>query len=152
MNILLHARAPLLLNDNHVGSLNFGLSTADLARARNDVLSQGSVISIAGFGRGPLLFSAFHLGLWRPLAGLTAPSRRLAPRHCAPPLPVLRRRPRHRHRPQRSSEITPGVVLGRRRARCRAWTGAVPACDWKIGGASFSWLASSTDSQACAVL
>ncbi|HAT30264.1 MAG TPA: histidine kinase [Janthinobacterium sp.] len=74
---MLHARAPLLLNDNQVGSLNFGLSTADLARARNDVLSQGSVISIAGFGLGLLLFYAFTLGIGRRLDGLNAQSQRL---------------------------------------------------------------------------
>ncbi|MDC8759840.1 ATP-binding protein [Janthinobacterium fluminis] len=74
---MLHARAPLLLNDNQVGSLNFGLSTSDLAQARDEVLSQGSLISIAGFGIGLLLFYAFTLGIGRRLDGLNAQSQRL---------------------------------------------------------------------------
>ncbi|MET3132448.1 PAS domain S-box-containing protein [Oxalobacteraceae bacterium GrIS 1.11] len=74
---MLHARAPLLLNDNKVGSLNFGLSTSDLAQARNEVLSQGSVISLAGLGAGLLLFYAFTVGIGRRLDGLNAQSQRL---------------------------------------------------------------------------
>ena len=74
---MLHARAPLLLNDNQVGSLNFGLSTSDLEQARDEVLSQGSLISIAGFGIGLLLFYAFTLGIGRRLNGLNAQAERL---------------------------------------------------------------------------
>lgn len=75
---MLHARAPLLLKDNRVGALHFGLSTAELALARNDVLSQGSVISAAGFALGLLLLYLFTSGLGRRLDGLTAQSQRLA--------------------------------------------------------------------------
>ncbi len=74
---MLHARAPLLLKDNQVGSLNFGLSTSDLAQARDEVLSQGSLISIVGFGLGLLLFYAFTRGIGRRLDGLNAQSQRL---------------------------------------------------------------------------
>ena len=75
---MLYARAPLLLQNTEVGSLNFGLSTADLASARDEVLQQGSLISLAGFGIGLLLLYAFTRGLGQRLAGLTAQSQRLA--------------------------------------------------------------------------
>ncbi|WP_017879181.1 ATP-binding protein [Janthinobacterium sp. CG3] len=77
VDAMLHARAPLLLKDNQVGSLHFGLSTSDLAQARDEVLSQGSVISIVGFGIGLLLFYAFTRGIGRRLDGLNAQSQRL---------------------------------------------------------------------------
>ncbi|HEV7814118.1 MAG TPA: PAS domain S-box protein, partial [Janthinobacterium sp.] len=75
---MLHARAPMLLADNQVGSLNFGLSTSELAQARSEVLSQGSLISAAGFIVGLILFYAFTLGMGRRLRALTAQSQRLA--------------------------------------------------------------------------
>jgi PAS domain S-box-containing protein len=75
---VLNARAPLLLKDNQVGSLNFGVSTEDLALARNDVLKQGTVISVAGFLVGLLLFYAFTAGIGRRLSVLTRQSMRLA--------------------------------------------------------------------------
>ncbi|WP_317204195.1 ATP-binding protein [Janthinobacterium sp.] len=74
---MLHARAPLLLKDNRVGALHFGLSTSDLAQARDEVLSQGGLISAAGFGVGLLLFYFFTLGIGRRLDGLNAQAQRL---------------------------------------------------------------------------
>ena len=75
---LLHARAPLLLRDNQVGWLNFGISTEDLALARNDVLTQSSLIAAAGFLLGLLLLYIFSLGVGRRLRALTGQSQRLA--------------------------------------------------------------------------
>ena len=75
---MLYARAPLLLHNNQVGALHFGLSTADLVQARNEVLNQGGLISLAGFGIGMLLLYAFTQGIGKRLKGLTAQSRRLA--------------------------------------------------------------------------
>lgn len=75
---VLHARAPFLLNNNLTGTLNFGVSTADLALARDAVLTQGSLISIAGFLAGMVLFSLFTLGIGRRLTALTGQSRQLA--------------------------------------------------------------------------
>jgi PAS domain S-box-containing protein len=74
----LHARAPLLLKDNKVGTLNFGLSTRDLVRAREDVLMQGGVIAALGFGIALLLFFAFTRGVGMRLQALTAQSEKLA--------------------------------------------------------------------------
>ncbi|MES2153478.1 MAG: ATP-binding protein [Pseudomonadota bacterium] len=75
---LLHARVPLLLKDNRVGALRFGISTDDLALARSDVLTQGSAISVAGFLLGLLLFYLFTHGIGRRLDILHGHSRRLA--------------------------------------------------------------------------
>lgn len=74
----LHARAPLLLKDNKVGTLNFGLSTRDLVRAREDVLMQGGAIAALGFGIALLLFFAFTRGVGLRLQALTAQSEKLA--------------------------------------------------------------------------
>jgi len=75
---MLHARAPMLLDDNRVGALYFGISTSELGQARNEVLSQGVLISAAGFLLGLLLLYAFTEGLGRRLRGLTDQSQRLA--------------------------------------------------------------------------
>ncbi len=75
---ILNASAPILLKDNHIGSLHFGISTADLTQARDEVLWQGSLISIAGFVVGLLLLFAFTTGIDRRLSGLTQQSMRLA--------------------------------------------------------------------------
>ncbi|MES3022248.1 MAG: ATP-binding protein [Pseudomonadota bacterium] len=75
---LLNARAPLLLRDNRIGMLNFGISTDELNLARGAVLRQGSVIAGAGFLIGLLLLFAFTRGMGRRLSALTAQSRRLA--------------------------------------------------------------------------
>ena len=59
----LHARAPLLLRDGRIGSVNFGLATDDLKHARDKVLLQGGAISVAGLVVGLLLFYAFTHGI-----------------------------------------------------------------------------------------
>ena len=75
---MLHARAPLLLPDNQVGSVNFGLSTHDLEQASDEVLLQGGMISLLGFGLAMLLFYAFTHGIGRRLRALMAQSQQLA--------------------------------------------------------------------------
>ncbi|MFA9216455.1 MAG: ATP-binding protein [Sphingomonadaceae bacterium] len=75
---ILHARAPLLLRDNQVGSVNFGLSTNDLEQARDEVLLQGGAISLCGLLLGVLLFYAFTRGIGRRLRALTTQSTRIA--------------------------------------------------------------------------
>ncbi|MES2300341.1 MAG: ATP-binding protein [Pseudomonadota bacterium] len=75
---VLHARAPLLLMNNQIGALQFGVSTEDLALARNDVLIQGTVISAGGFVFGLMLYYAFTAGIGRRLEVLTRQSMRLA--------------------------------------------------------------------------
>jgi len=74
----LHARAPLLLMENQVGSLNFGLSTRDLSRAREEVLRQGGMIAALGFAIALLLFFAFTRGMGMRLRALTRQSEKLA--------------------------------------------------------------------------
>nr|WP_315394837.1 ATP-binding protein [uncultured Duganella sp.] len=71
---ILHARAPLLLRDNRVGSVNFGLATDDLKHARDKVMLQGGVITLAGLALGMLLFYAFTHGIGRRLRALTGQS------------------------------------------------------------------------------
>lgn len=75
---MLHARAPLLLRDNQVGTLYFGLSTVDLAQARDEVLSQGGLISAGVLSLGLLLYYAVTLGMGRRLGALTGQAQRLA--------------------------------------------------------------------------
>jgi PAS domain S-box-containing protein len=75
---VLHARARLLLKDNKVGTLNFGLSTRDLVRAREEVLMQGGMIAALGFGIALLLFFAFTRGVGLRLRALTVQSEKLA--------------------------------------------------------------------------
>ncbi|CAN7547381.1 PAS domain-containing sensor histidine kinase [Pseudoduganella sp. LjRoot289] len=67
----LHARAPMLLKDNQIGSLNFGLSTSELSKAREEVLLQSGLISLFGLALGVLLFYAFTQGIGRRLRALT---------------------------------------------------------------------------------
>jgi len=74
----LHVRAPILLQDNQVGSLNFGLSTRELDQAQGEVLSQSGLISLAGFGIGLLMLYLFTHGIGKRLHGLTAQCQRLA--------------------------------------------------------------------------
>jgi len=74
----LHARARLLLKDNQVGTLNFGLSTRDLVLAREEVLMQGGMIAALGFAIALLLFFAFTRGVGLRLRALTAQSEQLA--------------------------------------------------------------------------
>ncbi|HEU4846444.1 MAG TPA: ATP-binding protein, partial [Burkholderiaceae bacterium] len=75
----LHARTPLLLQDNKVGSLNFGLSTRDLQQARDEVMWQGGFISLAGLVLGVALFYLFTHGIGKRLQALTGQTRQLAP-------------------------------------------------------------------------
>lgn len=70
----LHARSPLLLRDSRIGSINFGLATDDLKHARDKVLLQGGVISLAGLAIGLLLFYAFTHGIGRRLHALMGQS------------------------------------------------------------------------------
>ncbi|XLZ73017.1 ATP-binding protein [Massilia sp. SR12] len=75
---LLHAQAPLLLKDNQVGTLHFGLSTTDLVAARDDVLSQGGLIALLGFALALLLFFLLTRGVGRRLGELARHSEKLA--------------------------------------------------------------------------
>ena len=75
---LLHAQTPLLLKDNRVGTLHFGLSTADLVAARDDVLRQGGMIALLGFVLALLLFFAMTRGVGVRLATLARHSEQLA--------------------------------------------------------------------------
>jgi len=68
----LHARAPMLLKDNQIGSLNFGLSTSELDKAREEVFLQSGLISLIGLALGVLLFYAFTQGIGRRLRALTS--------------------------------------------------------------------------------
>jgi PAS domain S-box-containing protein len=85
---ILHARAPLLLQDNQVGSVNFGLSTNDLEQARDEVMLQGGAISLLGLALGLLLFYAFTHGIGRRLDALTGQSQQLALGDYSKALPV----------------------------------------------------------------
>ena len=87
----LHARTPLLLQDNKVGSLNFGLSTRDLQQARDEVMWQGGFISLAGLVLGVALFYLFTHGIGRRLQALTGQTRQLAPGLDVAELPAPRR-------------------------------------------------------------
>ncbi|MFC0169189.1 ATP-binding protein [Pseudoduganella danionis] len=74
---LLHARAPLLLVDNHIGSINFGITTTELEQARDEVMWQGGVISMAGLMLGMLLFYIVTQGIARRLNVLRRQSTRM---------------------------------------------------------------------------
>ncbi|WP_229259842.1 sensor histidine kinase [Duganella aquatilis] len=74
----LHARAPLLLSDNRIGSINFGLSTRDLKQARDEVLVQSGVIALFGFALGVLMVYIFTHGIGRRLQALTGDSEQMA--------------------------------------------------------------------------
>jgi PAS domain S-box-containing protein len=84
----LHARSPLLLQDNRIGSINFGLTTKDLKQARDEVMLQGGVISLIGFAIGLLLFYAFTHGIGRRLGALTGQSQQMALGDYSKALPV----------------------------------------------------------------
>lgn len=86
---VLNVQAPLLLEHNRIGSLSFGVSTADLALARHAVLEQGSMISIAGFLVGLLLFYVFTSGIGARLRILTRQSERIARGDFAQSLPLV---------------------------------------------------------------
>jgi PAS domain S-box-containing protein len=75
---LLHAQAPLLLQDNQVGTLHFGLSTVDLVAARDDVLRQGGLIALIGFALALLLFFTMTRGVGKRLGALAQHSEKLA--------------------------------------------------------------------------
>jgi PAS domain S-box-containing protein len=84
----LHARSPLLLQDNRIGSINFGLTTKDLKQARDEVMLQGGVISLIGFVIGLLMFYAFTHGIGRRLEALTGQSEQMALGDYSKALPV----------------------------------------------------------------
>ena len=84
---LLHAQAPLLLKDNRVGTLHFGLSTRDLLGARDEVLRQGGLIAVVGFAMAVLLFVALTRGVGQRLNALTRHAKRLADGQFDQPLP-----------------------------------------------------------------
>ncbi|MGV7209633.1 sensor histidine kinase [Oxalobacteraceae bacterium A2-2] len=75
---LLHARAPLLLRDNRVGSINFGLSTMELRQAREEVIRQGGMIGAIGLMAALVLLYAFTHGIGRRLRELMAQSQLVA--------------------------------------------------------------------------
>ncbi|HEX8955509.1 MAG TPA: histidine kinase, partial [Burkholderiaceae bacterium] len=75
---MMHARAPLLLRDNQVGTINFGISAEELMSARNNVLLQGTWISIGGFIVALILLYLFTQGIGRRLRALTRQSQSLA--------------------------------------------------------------------------
>ncbi len=85
---MLHARAPLLLADNHIGSINFGLSTKDLRQARDEVLMQSCGIALLGFALGVLMFYVFTHGIGRRLQALTGESQQMALGDYSKALPV----------------------------------------------------------------
>lgn len=85
---MLHARSPLLLADNRIGSINFGLTTRELKQARDEVLVQGGVIALGGFALGVLMFYVFTHGLGRRLAALTGESQQMASGDYSKALPV----------------------------------------------------------------
>jgi len=74
---LLHVRAPLLLMENHIGSINFGITTSDLKQARDEVMWQSGVISMAGLMLGMLLFYIVTQGIARRLNVLSRQSTRM---------------------------------------------------------------------------
>ncbi|MBV7537761.1 HAMP domain-containing protein [Duganella sp. sic0402] len=84
----LHARSPLLLADNRIGSIHFGLTTKDLGQARDEVLVQGSVIALFGFALGVLMFYVFTHGIGKRLTALTGESRQMASGDYSKALPV----------------------------------------------------------------
>lgn len=85
---MLHARSPLLLRDNRVGSINFGLTTKGLKQARDEVMLQGGVISLIGLALGVVLFYAFTHGIGRRLNALTGQSQQMALGDYSKALPV----------------------------------------------------------------
>ncbi|TFW30392.1 sensor histidine kinase [Duganella callida] len=84
----LHARSPLLLADNRVGSINFGLSTKDLKQARDEVMMQGSAIALIGFALGVLMFYVFTHGIGKRLQALTGQAQQVALGDYSEALPV----------------------------------------------------------------
>ncbi|MBV8634732.1 MAG: HAMP domain-containing protein, partial [Burkholderiaceae bacterium] len=75
---MMHARAPLLLRDNQVGTIYFGISAEELMSARNNVLFQGALISTGGFFVALVLLYLFTQGIGRRLRALTRQSETLA--------------------------------------------------------------------------
>nr|WP_269106713.1 PAS domain-containing sensor histidine kinase [Massilia sp. TS11] len=85
---VLHARSPLLLKDNAIGALHFGISTEDLDKARDEVLLQGGAIAAVGFVSGLLLVVAFTAGIGRRLRALSEQARGLVLSHFDLALPA----------------------------------------------------------------
>ncbi len=75
---IIHVRAPLLLERNEVGFLQFGVSASVLAAARNAILQQGAAIAIAEIALTVALLSIIGYLLTRNLGHLLAGSRAIA--------------------------------------------------------------------------
>ena len=75
---VLNVTAPLMLQNNSIGSFNFGISTEDIEQTRSAILKQDILISIAGFLLGVLLLYFFTAGIGRRLSTLTRKSQKIA--------------------------------------------------------------------------
>lgn len=75
---VLNVTAPLMLQNNAIGSFNFGISTEDLVQTRAAILKQDILISLAGFLLGVLLLTLFTSGIGRRLSTLTSKSKKIA--------------------------------------------------------------------------
>ena len=75
---VLNVTAPLMLQNNAIGSFNFGISTEDLLQTRSAILKQDILISLAGFLLGVLLLTLFTTGIGRRLRMLTLKSKKIA--------------------------------------------------------------------------
>lgn len=75
---VLNVTAPLMLQNNAIGSFNFGISTEDLEQTRSAILRQDILISLVGFLLGVLLLYFFTAGIGRRLRTLTSKSQKIA--------------------------------------------------------------------------
>ena len=75
---VLNVTAPLMLQNNAIGSFNFGISTEDILQTRSAILKQDILISLAGFLLGVLLLTLFTTGIGRRLRMLTLKSKKIA--------------------------------------------------------------------------
>ena len=83
----IHVRRPLLLPGNEVGSLQFGVSAANLIHARRAILEQGGIIALAVVGLTLVLLAAIGYLLTRNLGRLLDGSQALAEGHLEHRLP-----------------------------------------------------------------
>ncbi|MBI3283702.1 MAG: PAS domain S-box protein [Burkholderiales bacterium] len=84
---VLHVERPLSLAGQHVGTLNFGLSTKIIAQAKGTVFEQSSLIAIAEIGLTFVLLSALGYWLTRNLGRFVEISRAIADGHYEQRLP-----------------------------------------------------------------